>query len=170
MKYNFCPICGGEVEQKLHNLFICKVCGCNYYVNPAPTSAVIIENSKGEILLVRRKFDPEKGMLDLPGGFIELGESIEDATVREIKEELGVEITDISYFADYPDDYLFKGVNYKILSIIMLGKIADDAVVTASDDIEDAKYYKKEEIPFEEIGFKNIKQALIDYLKKPKLN
>lgn len=166
MKYTFCLRCGGEFEQKLHNLLVCKKCGFNFYLNPAPTTAVIIENEKGEILLVKRKFDPKKGTLDLPGGFIEPDESLEEGLLREIKEELGVEIYDLTYFISYPDDYLFKGVNYKILGITYTAKIKEGENISASDDIDEAKYYKKEDIPFDQIAFENIKKALLDYLNK----
>lgn len=165
-EYNFCPKCGGKTEQKLHNLLICKVCGYNFYINPAPTSAVILENSKGEILLVKRKFEPKKGMLDLPGGFIEPGESIEVATRREIKEELGIEISDLSYFVSYPDYYFYQGMNIKTLGITYIAKIKDEAIIIPSDDVEDARFFNKKDLPLEKIAFENIKQALIDYIQK----
>ena len=43
MEYNFCPKCGGETEQKAHNLLVCSNCGYNFYINPTPTNAVILE-------------------------------------------------------------------------------------------------------------------------------
>ncbi len=166
MEYKFCPICKGDLEEKLHNLLVCKNCGYNFYQNPAPTCALILENSRGEILLVKRKFEPKKGMLDLPGGFIEPNESIEEATIREIKEELGIDVSEFKYLTSYPDDYLYDGVNLKILGITLTGKVDDNAIIAPSDDVEDAKFYKKEEIPLEEIAFENIEQALIDYINK----
>src|SRR5688500_6478317 len=113
MEYKFCPKCGSEAQRKLSNLLVCKNCDYNFYLNPASTHAIILENSKGEILLVKRKFEPMKGALDLPGGFVESGESLEDSVIREIKEELGIDIPDVKYFGSYPDEYLFQGVNIK---------------------------------------------------------
>lgn len=167
MKFNYCPKCGSEdINQKTHNLFICNKCGFNIYVNPTPTTAAIIENPQGEILLVKRKFDPMKGYWDLPGGFVEPDESLEEGTVREIKEELGVEISDIEYLISCPDEYLFQEVNYKILGIVLTGKVTDVEKITPSDDVEEAVFFKKDELPLARIAFKNIKQGLIDYLKK----
>ncbi len=153
------------MEKKTHNLFVCGKCGFNIYTNPAPTTAAIIENSKGEVLLVKRKFEPMKGYWDLPGGFMEPEESIEQSTIREIKEELDVNITDIKYLVSYPDEYLFQEVNYKILGITVTGKIDENAKITPSDDVEEAQFFKKDELPLDKIAFKNIKQALVDYLK-----
>src|SRR3954462_13276808 len=109
--YKFCPKCGHQADKKSEYLLVCPNCGYDFYINPAGTNAVIIENSKGEILLVTRKFDPMKGYLDLPGGFIEVGESLEESALRELKEELGIEILNVKYFGSYPDEYLYQGVN-----------------------------------------------------------
>jgi NAD+ diphosphatase len=166
MEYNFCPKCGNGADKKSHNLLVCPECGYNFYINPAPTNAVIIENNKDEILLVKRKFEPKKGYLDLPGGFIETGESIEESSEREIGEELGVKVTNIKYFASYPDEYLFQGVNVKTLGVVLTGKIADGAVIKVSDDVEEARFYPKKNLPIDEIAFESLKKSLVDYLKK----
>lgn len=166
MEYKFCPKCGSETDKKLPNLLICSSCGYNYYLNPAPTNAIILENENGEILLVKRKFEPKKGFLDLPGGFIEIGESMEESTIREIKEELGIDIKDVKYFKSYPDEYLFQGINVKTLGLTLTGKIEGNPELKPADDVEEAKFYKKEEVPIEKAAFNSIKQALLDYLKK----
>lgn len=165
MEYNFCPVCGSKAEKKLANLLVCTNCDYNFYINPSATNAVILENNKGEILLVKRKFEPKKGYLDLPGGFIEPGESLEESTLREVQEELGVDISDLKYFKSYPDEYLFQKVNIKTLGITLTGKIADMAILKPSDDVEEAKFYKKTEIYMDKIAFESIKRAITDYIK-----
>lgn len=165
MEYRFCPKCGGETDKKSHNLLICKNCGYNFYLNPAPTNAIILENDKGEILLVKRKFEPKKGYLDLPGGFIEPGESMEESTIREVKEETGLNLKEVHYFNSYPDEYLYQEIYVKTLGLTLTGKIEGSPEITPSDDVEEAKFYKKTEIPLGKIAFQSIKQALIDYLK-----
>lgn len=166
MEYSFCPKCGHKSEKKSENLLVCPECGYNFYINPAATNALILENSKGEILLVKRKFEPKKGYLDLPGGFVETGESLEESSIREIREELGVGMTDVKYFGSYPDEYLFQGINVKTLGFILTGKIAEDADIKVSDDVEEAKFYPKDNLPIEEIAFESLKKGLIDYLKE----
>src|SRR3989344_4600239 len=79
MEYSFCPKCGSKADKKLHNLLICPNCQYNFYINPSPTNGLIIENSKGEILLVKRKLEPKKGYLDVAGGLVEPGESLEES-------------------------------------------------------------------------------------------
>lgn len=166
MEYKFCPKCGNPANKKLPNLLICTNCGYNYYLNPAPTNAIILENELGEILLVKRKFEPKKGFLDLPGGFIEPGESMEQSTLREIKEELGIDISEVTYFGSYPDEYLYQEVNIKTLGLTLVGKISSTLELHPSDDVEEAIFYKKSDIPMDKIAFESIKAALIDYTKK----
>lgn len=166
MEYNFCPKCGNEAERKLYNLLVCKNCGYDFYINPSPTNAVILENSKGEILLIKRKFEPKKGYLDLPGGFVESGESLEESSLREVKEELGINIPAVKYFGSYPDEYLFQGINIKTLGFVLTGKIPDGEIITASDDAEEPTFYKKEDLPVEKLAFESLRQGLRDYLKQ----
>ena len=106
-----------------------------------------------------------KGFLDLPGGFIEPGESMEESTIREIKEELGIDIQKVTYFNSYPDEYLFQGVTIKTLGLTLIGKIEDGAKIIPTDDVEEATFYSKDKIPMDKIAFLSIKQALLDYLK-----
>jgi NAD+ diphosphatase len=166
MEYQFCPKCGSKAERKLPNLLICSKCSYNFYLNPSPTNAIIIENASGEILIAKRKFDPKKGFLDLPGGFVEPEETLEDSSVREAKEELGADIFDVTYFASYPDEYLYQGVNIKTIGFTLTAKIKEDSEIKPADDIEEARFYKKDEIPLDQIAFPSVRQGLIDYLAK----
>lgn len=166
MEYKFCPKCGSKADRKLPNLLVCPNCSFNFYINPSPTNAVILENSKGEILLVKRKFEPKKGYLDLPGGFVEQGESLEESTIREAKEEIGIEISEVAYFKSYPDEYLYQGINIKTLGAVLTAQIADDAVPKPADDVEEVMFYKKDELPLEKIAFESIRKGLLDYLNK----
>lgn len=166
MEYSFCPKCGSVADFKSPNLLICKNCSYNFYINPAPTNALIIENEKGEILLAKRKFEPKKGLLDLPGGFIEINESVEESSIREAKEELGINVTDVKYFKSYPDDYLYQDVNIKVLGLTLTAKIEGDQKIVASDDVEEVEFYKKDEIPMDKIAFESIRRALLDYIEQ----
>ncbi len=89
----YCTSCGGplermQLEQRARS--VCKNCGRVHYVNPIPSVVAILEQDR-RILLVQRAVEPGKGAWCLPGGFIELGETVPDAIVREVKEETGLE-------------------------------------------------------------------------------
>jgi len=81
----------------------------------------IIETDQG-ILVAKRNHAPKKGMLDLPGGFSDYHESLENAVRREIMEELGLALDRVSYFGSEPNVYRFKGVTYFTIDAIFLCK------------------------------------------------
>jgi len=90
----YCVHCGGELGTDFldgKHRQVCGACNTVYYENPLPVASVILANGRREILLVRRAKEPFKDMWCCPIGFAETGESIEDAALRELKEETGVE-------------------------------------------------------------------------------
>ena len=85
-KFNYCPVCGkNHFEEQDKKSKKCADCGFEYYLNPSSAAAAFIFNDKKELLVLRRKNNPGKGMLDLPGGFADMHETIEETIKREIK-------------------------------------------------------------------------------------
>ena len=95
--WNYCPLCGdalgfrfdGERDQP-H----CVRCGRFYYRNPVPAVCCFVMRD-GDLLLGRRGVDPCRGEWALPGGFMELGETTEEAVKRELLEETGIEADEL---------------------------------------------------------------------------
>ncbi len=93
-EWNYCAICGeplelssdGEKERPY-----CETCGRFYYRNPLPAVCAILTRGD-ELLLVQRAVDPCRGHWSLPGGFVELGETTEEALIREMREETALEV------------------------------------------------------------------------------
>lgn len=85
-KFQFCPVCGSN-HFEINNIKSkkCKDCGFSYYLNPSSATVALILNNKEELLAVRRKKDPAKGALDLPGGFVDMDETGEEGIAREVK-------------------------------------------------------------------------------------
>src|SRR3990167_3225025 len=123
MTYTFCPRCSKKITQKANNLFICNYCGFHIYENPRPTTAVIFENKKGEILLIKRKKEPKKGYWDVSGGFIDNEETLEAGVRREVKEELNIKLKEFKYIGSYYGRYLYKGFNYHTLCFAFVAKL-----------------------------------------------
>lgn len=91
--WNYCAICGGELIQADDGQSIrphCPSCKRFYYSNPAPAACCFLTDSEGRLLLVQRAIEPRKGLWTLPGGFVELGETTEEAALRELREETGL--------------------------------------------------------------------------------
>lgn len=165
-KFKFCPSCRNKVKKISNRLIDCHSCGFHFYLNPCPTNALIIENNQEEILLVKRKFNPYKNMWDLPGGFLDFNETIEESVTREIKEEINIKINNFNYLGSFVDRYLYKGVNYHTICFIFYTKIDKNLTFKPKDDVAKLKFFPKNKIPWEEIAFKGIKKALKEYILK----
>jgi len=88
----FCPRCGQPADVEYPRFISCPHCGYGAYYNPKPVAAAIPRTPDGRVILLRRGFDPGKGLWTFPGGFVDLGESVEDAARRETMEELEIEV------------------------------------------------------------------------------
>ena len=159
-EFKYCPKCATEFGPIQGNVLICPSCDLHYYINPKPANAVILENAHGEILLVVRAYEPKKGMLDVPGGFIDTKETIEESITRELKEELGLDLHEFTYVASCPDEYAYGGVSSKSLCILFKAKLPEGTELHPADDVESYEWFSKDAIPYEKIAFKGIRSLL----------
>lgn len=164
-QYKHCCVCGGKLVRHNELAQDCNECTRRFYHNPRPCSALILENDKRELLFVRRKVEPHKGMLDLPGGFVDLNESGEESAVREAKEELGIEIERLLYVGSYYDEYIYSKMIFPTLSFVFYTQIGDSSI-KVSDDVDGYEFFSREDLPIETVGFESLKLALSDFLKK----
>jgi NAD+ diphosphatase len=163
-KFKFCPNCGKPdfLSVDIKKVF-CSDCGLTYYKNVAASSACIIEND-GKILLVVRNKVPQKGFLDLPGGFIDPGESAEEGIVRECFEELSVKPVDIKFFHSFPNLYEYKGFIYNTCDMFFTAKLEKNEFKLDINEIKDVVFIEKSKIDFDQIAFPSIKEALKLYV------
>lgn len=161
--FQYCPRCKTKTILVNERLFNCKSCKLHFYLSPYLTNAVILENKKHEILLVKRKFSPKIGYWDLPGGFVENNETIEQSIHREVKEELNIQISNLKYVTSSTDHYLFKEINYPTICMIFAAKMKTKNI-KFQDDISGFKFFPRKNIPYSKIAFSGLKTALKDYL------
>ncbi|MDR0566622.1 MAG: NUDIX domain-containing protein [Prevotellaceae bacterium] len=165
--FKFCPFCGANElvwdGVKSHR---CGACHRRLYVNEAAATVALIVNAQGELLLVRRKYDPARGTLDLPGGFVDLGETAEHAIIREVKEELNIEVTELQFFGSFPNRYLFGGLTYFTLDLVFICTVHDLSPLCAADDAEACLFIAPQKINIEEIGLESIREVIKSYAQK----
>ena len=162
--WQYCPYCGSKsFRAGDENYMQCDACQKKFYINASGAVACIIENSNGEILLTRRAFEPAKGMLDLPGGFINLDETAEDAVKREIKEELNLETESLQYIGSSPNHYLYGGMVYFTLDLGFKCMIADFTKIRAADDVDDYEFLPRNRINLQKIAFPSVRNILQMY-------
>ena len=132
-----CPGCGqATLTPATEKSFSCGACQFVFYLNCAAACIAVIVNEKNQLLVTQRKQDPFKGKLDLPGGFAEPGESIEQSLIREIKEELDLDIIRLKYLCSFPNTYPYKSVVYPVTDMAFICDVKTFDTIKARDDIE----------------------------------
>ncbi|MEZ5274824.1 MAG: NUDIX domain-containing protein [Opitutaceae bacterium] len=161
----FCPKCGSEdLDLKDRKLLDCRSCGLHFYLNSASAVAGYILDGTDRLLLVRRARDPGKGMLSPPGGFLDFGETGEEAVVREIREETGLDVTIAGYLGSFPNLYVYRGITYPTLDLFFLCRVASFDGAVALEEVESVVVVPWQNVKREEIAFESMRRAF-DQLK-----
>ncbi len=152
-----CPRCGATPDKEPPRCLRCPACGFVMFFNPKPVAAAIPRTPSGEIILLRRGFDPGQGLWTFPGGFIDLGESTEEAALRETREEIciDVQITRL------------VGVYSRATDRVML--IVYEATATeapqTTDEAPTIETFAPAALPWDDMAFWSTTQALRDLLR-----
>ncbi len=167
----FCPKCSSSSFKSMDGgrSYLCEDCKFQYYINNSAAVACLIFNSQGEVLLTRRAIDPNKGMLDLPGGFVEPLETAEEAVIREIKEELGLQITKMTYLVSFPNLYPFSDFVVPTVDLAFVCKTGNQAAIRPGDDVSSVEFIQPEKIDFNELCSESMKQIIRFYLSHPQI-
>lgn len=163
----FCPKCGSSELISHADLSLkCGQCGFHFYVNSAAAVAALVVNPEGKLLLTTRAVEPDYGKLDLPGGFIDPGESAEEAVKRELFEELGMKVKSMEYVTSAPNEYIFSGIS--VFTLDMAFRVIPETVsgLKAQDDILDFRFYAESEIDFNQIPAPSINYFVHQFFRK----
>lgn len=159
--FSFCPKCGssqfvqtGERSKK------CDDCGFHYFFNTSAAVAALIFNDEGKMMFVRRAVEPHKGMLDLPGGFVDLMETAEQALERELKEELGTNVIQMDYFCSFPNTYPFSELNVYTLDFAFIVELESLDNLIAMDDISAVEFYYPDKLNLGELPAESMKNII----------
>lgn len=164
-KFRFCPVCGSSrFEENNFKSKRCEACGFTYYANPCSATAAFIRNSRGDLLVAVRGKEPAKGTLDLPGGFVDMDETVEQGMKREIKEETGLDVTELRYLFSIPNRYLYSGMVIHTIDMFYEAHVPDDAAPHADDDAAALTWMPLNEIDPVEFGLQSISKAVRQYL------
>ena len=166
----FCPQCGSiGYQYRERKYWYCPVCLFTYFHNVATSSSVIIEVN-GSILMLVRNRDPARGMLSLPGGFVDPDERAEDAAVRECREETGLEAASLSFVGSWPNEYAYKNVVYKTCDLFFAARVPGTLDTLRLDKGEASSFQlvKPEEVDTAPIAFESSRRAIAAWLGKRK--
>jgi ADP-ribose pyrophosphatase YjhB (NUDIX family) len=121
--FNYCPECKSEKIEFKNNKWFCPDCKMVLYHNVAAAVGVIIRDSENNYLFEVRMKEPKKGMLTIPGGFVDIDERAEDAIIRECKEEIGLTIENPEFLCSFPNTYEYKDFVYKTCDFFFTVKL-----------------------------------------------
>lgn len=162
--FTYCPQCGSENHQFDGKHFLCNACAYDYFHNTAAACAIILVYDE-KILFTVRNQEPCFGALDLPGGFIEAGESLEFGLKREVMEELGIDIQSMQYMASFPNTYPYKTTTYTTCDAVFIAKLTQLPLDIQLDEIQSYKLLHPSEIVLENIPFSSIRNAVQHYIE-----
>lgn len=162
VEYRFCPRCGGKLELRALKALeperlVCQKCAFIFYLDPKVVAGTLF-SLDGGVVLLRRGIEPALGKWSFPGGYVDRGESVQEAAVRETKEEahLDVRLRSLLGIYSYPRS---PNVVVVYTAEVMGGELK------AGDEADEAKAFQVSEIPWEELAFVSTTDALKDYLK-----
>jgi len=138
----------------------CSSCGFHLHFNPAVAAGVFVRGEDDRLLLLRRALEPAKGALGVPGGFVDLGETAEQAVLREAREETGLEIEDVRYLGGWPNLYPWRGVDYPVLDLFFTGRAGAGQSVQANEEVGACLWMRPEEIDSAALAFPSTRAAL----------
>ena len=156
----YCPACGERLVLRTvgsRERLICPACGYVHYHNPVPGVGILIEMEDG-IVLIKRGGQVKTGRWALPSGYIEADESVEEAAVRESKEETGldVQLIDLVGIYSFPEGPPTSGI------IVFYRARPVGGELHAGDDARDVRVFRPDELP--EMPFRTHRQAIQRWL------
>lgn len=164
--YRFCPVCGAPLEPRVLKAtepkrLVCtnRSCGFVFYLDPKIAVGTIIRMKDGKIVLVRRAIEPGYGKWVFPGGYVDRGEEVTLAAIREAREESGLDVS---------LDHLINIYSYagRTPIIVVYAATCSGGDLTVDDEGLEARAFEPEDIPWEELAFRSTYEALAEYLAK----
>jgi 8-oxo-dGTP diphosphatase len=152
----FCPRCAQPATVTYPRSITCPHCGYGAYYNPKPVAAAIPVTASGEVILLRRAFEPGKDLWTFPGGFVDLGETVEQAAHRETREELDIAI-ELG-----PLVGVYSRAEERTVLIVYSARATEPPSTTA--EAVEVRTYTRDAIPWDELAFWSTRDALRDFL------
>jgi ADP-ribose pyrophosphatase YjhB (NUDIX family) len=157
--WRHCPRCGGPVDVR-DGRAVCAVDGVVAYANPKPAVCALIVDERDRLLLGRRAGEPDAGLWDIPGGFLEEGEHPRDALVREIREETGLDLEPGRFVGFWIDRYGDAPDAVSTLNLYFEGTVTGGEL-EAADDVTELRWFDLDALPPEEdLAFTTLGAAL----------
>ena len=160
--YRYCPACGGTLEARLLKAgeperLVCAACGFILYLDPKVAVGTVITAADGKVVLVRRAIEPGYGLWVFPGGYVDRGEEVTVAAVREAREEAGLDVR----LEGLINIYSYPGAT---LVIIVYSATIIGGQLCIDDESLEIRLFSPSEVPWDALAFRSTRDALSDFL------
>jgi len=161
--YRFCPRCGGSLERRRLKPAeperpVCKACGFVFYLDPKIAVGTIIRTLDERLVLVRRAIEPGYGKWVFPGGYVDRGEPLVAAAIREAREECGLDVR----LDGLVNIYSYAG---RAPVIVVYAATAVGGAIAVDEECLEASEFDAAAIPWDELAFRSTHEGLRDYLR-----
>jgi len=166
--FRFCPRCGTQSSLNGANPFRCSDSDCafDWYFTPPAAVGALIANPEGQLLLLVRGNDPGRGRLGVPGGFVDPGESLEEALIREVHEETSLRVTQHCYLTSAPNLYEWRGVALRVIDAYFVCQVESfDCFRPQESEVAGWKYVELSPDMPEQMAFPSAQHAVLKYLR-----
>ena len=160
---NYCSRCGaplrfGPIEGEERERLACEACGYIAYVNPRMVVTTLPVTDHGEVVLLRRGFEPGYGLWAQPGGFLEIDETVNEGAIRETLEEIGLVVEPGEIVG------LYSRIEAAVVVLAFESRIVGGEPRTTPEALE-VRAFRAEAIPWREIAFRTTTWALHDWIR-----
>jgi ADP-ribose pyrophosphatase YjhB (NUDIX family) len=164
LEFRFCPRCGGPFNSRIIKAgepprLVCDACGFVFYLDPKVAVGTIIRTADDKIVLCRRAIEPGYGRWVFPGGYVDRGEKLEEAAVREAREECGLEV-ELERLVSL---HSYSGKTPVV--IVWAAKAVGGELKVADEESLEVRTFRAETIPWGDLAFESTGEALRAYLK-----
>jgi ADP-ribose pyrophosphatase YjhB (NUDIX family) len=161
-RYRFCPVCGGHLEPRLLKAgeperLVCAQCAFVFYLDPKVAVGTIIRTPQAQLVLVRRAIEPGYGKWVFPGGYVDRGETLTAAAIREAREECGLDVR----LDSLVNIYSYAG---RAPVIVVYAATAISGELSGDEECLEAVAIDASEIPWDDLAFQSTRDGLRDYL------
>ena len=160
--FRFCPACGGPLESRLLKdgdppRLVCGACGFIFYLDPKLAVGTVIVDDRRRIALVKRAIEPGYGKWVFPGGYVDRGEDVQRAAIREAREETGLDVR---------IDRLINIYSYTGRTPVLVVYAATwvGGSLACDDESLEARFFEPEAIPWDDLAFRSTHEALLAFL------
>jgi ADP-ribose pyrophosphatase YjhB (NUDIX family) len=175
--FKYCPSCASQnIRFEKNKVFRCPDCGFTYYHNIAAATGCVITvpDSPPRIMFLVRGKEPAKGKLDLPGGFVDLGEGALDGLIRELREEIGWAppqgesmTKNVRLFASFPNVYPYKNIVYNTCDLFFTCSapgLEEGDLHLQESEVAGVRFLKNSEINYDDLAFDSTRRAIKTFI------